>query len=92
MRSQLLKFSTYGLSIISSSSRATASTYLNELGSDDRWIEKQLSHSDNDKTRSTYNHAKWLRNRRSMLQWYADFLDGKAEMPVHDDGLDKIKY
>ncbi|CAA0235848.1 hypothetical protein NQ810_04295 [Acinetobacter baumannii] len=66
--------------------RATASTYLNELGSDDRWIEKQLSHTDNDKTRATYNHAKWLRNRRSMLQWYADFLDGKVEMPVHEDG------
>lgn len=65
--------------------RATASTYLNELGSDDRWIEKQLSHTDNDKTRATYNHAKWLRNRRSMLQWYADFLDGKAEMPVHEE-------
>lgn len=65
--------------------RATASTYLNELGSDDRWIEKQLSHTDRDKTRATYNHAKWLRKRRAMLQWYADFLDGKVEMPVHED-------
>ncbi len=44
-----------------------------------------ISHTDNDKTRATYNHAKWLRNRRSMLQWYADFLDGKAEMPVHEE-------
>ncbi|WP_151831510.1 tyrosine-type recombinase/integrase [Acinetobacter ursingii] len=65
--------------------RATASTYLNELGSDERWIEKQLSHSDKDKTRATYNHAKWLQKRRAMLQWYADFLDGEVEMPVHYD-------
>lgn len=65
--------------------RATASTYLNELGTDGRWIEKQLSHSDQDKTRATYNHAKWLRKRRAMLQWYADFLDGKVELPTHDD-------
>lgn len=65
--------------------RATASTYLNELGSDDRLIEKQLSHTDRDKTRATYNHAKWLRKRRAMLQWYADFLDGKVEMPNNDD-------
>lgn len=65
--------------------RATASTYLNELGSDDRWIEKQLSHTDRDQTRATYNHAKWLRKRRAMLQWYADFLDGKVEMPAHEE-------
>ena len=65
--------------------RATASTYLNELGSDDRWIEKQLSHTDRDQTRATYNHAKWLRKRRAMLQWYADFLDGKVEIPVHEE-------
>lgn len=37
------------------------------------------------------NHAKWLRKRRSILQWYAEFLDGKAEMPVHDDGLDQLR-
>ncbi|EFF82088.1 tyrosine-type recombinase/integrase [Acinetobacter haemolyticus] len=55
--------------------RATASTLLNEKGYEKDWINKQLAHKDPDKTRATYNHAKWLSSRRKMLQDWADIVD-----------------
>lgn len=56
--------------------RATASTMLNEKGYDEDWIEKQLAHADDNKTRASYNHAKYLEDRRKMLQDWADIVDG----------------
>ncbi len=56
--------------------RATASTMLNEKGYDEDWIEKQLAHADDNKTRASYNHAKYLDDRRKMLQDWADIVDG----------------
>jgi len=58
--------------------RATASTLLNEKDYDDKWIEKQLAHADGNKTRATYNHAKYLESRRKMLQDWADIVDSWA--------------
>lgn len=55
--------------------RATASTILNEKGYDQNWIEKQLAHADEDKTRASYNHAQYLDDRRKMLQDWADIVD-----------------
>ncbi|MFY6010326.1 tyrosine-type recombinase/integrase [Acinetobacter baumannii] len=55
--------------------RATASTLLNEKDYDDKWIEKQLAHADGNKTRATYNHAKYLESRRKMMQDWADIVD-----------------
>ncbi|KVX52984.1 tyrosine-type recombinase/integrase [Burkholderia stagnalis] len=54
--------------------RATASTYLHEGGWKDEVVEMQLSHKDKDRTRSTYNHAKYLPERRDMMQSWADWL------------------
>ncbi|WOE40654.1 tyrosine-type recombinase/integrase [Acinetobacter chinensis] len=59
--------------------RATASTLLNEKGYDEDWIEKQLAHSDDNKTRASYNHARYLDDRRNMLQDWADIVDGWKE-------------
>ncbi|WP_180109362.1 MULTISPECIES: tyrosine-type recombinase/integrase [unclassified Acinetobacter] len=56
--------------------RATASTLLNEYGYDDKWIEAQLAHADDNKTRASYNHAKYLADRRKMMQDWADMVDG----------------
>ena len=56
--------------------RATASTVLNEFNYDSDWIEIQLAHSSDDKTRATYNHAKYMNGRVGMMQWWADYLDG----------------
>jgi integrase len=58
--------------------RATISTALNELGYNRDWIEAQLSHSDKDRVRAIYNHAKYLEQRRRMMQEWADRLDALA--------------
>jgi integrase len=55
--------------------RALASTQLNELGWNDKWIEAQLSHSDRNRVRKAYNHAKYLPQRRVMMQAWADYID-----------------
>jgi integrase len=55
--------------------RSLASTQLNELGWNDRWIETQLSHADRNKIRGAYNHAKYLPQRRTMMQAWSDYLD-----------------
>ena len=55
--------------------RATASTILNEKNYNDDWIELQLAHSSDNKTRATYNHAKYMTQRRKMMQDWCDIVD-----------------
>jgi integrase len=59
--------------------RATASTNLNELGFRADVIEAQLAHKEPDAVRLAYNRAEYLKERRSMMQAYADFLDELRE-------------
>ncbi len=56
--------------------RATASTVLNEQGFAPDVIERQLAHAERNKIRAAYNHAQHLPQRRKMMQWWADYLDG----------------
>jgi integrase len=56
--------------------RSTASTILNEHGFQPDVIERQLAHCERDKVRAAYNHAQYLPERRKMMQWWADYLDG----------------
>jgi integrase len=56
--------------------RSTASTILNENGFRADVIERQLAHSERNSVRAAYNHAQYLPERRKMMQWWADFLDG----------------
>lgn len=56
--------------------RATASTELNGLNYESDWVEMQLAHSEDNKTRASYNHAKYLADRRKMLQDWCDIVDG----------------
>ncbi len=55
--------------------RHLASTSLNEMGFDGRWVEKQLSHEDKNAVRGTYNKAQYLPERTKMMQEWADFVD-----------------
>ena len=55
--------------------RSLASTILNEAGFDQDWIELQLAHVEENDSRRAYNHARWLDQRRRMMEWYADYLD-----------------
>jgi len=59
--------------------RATASTILNENGFPPDVIERQLAHGERNKVRAAYNHAQYLPERRKMMHWWADYLDGVAE-------------
>lgn len=54
--------------------RHTMSTILHEQGFDSAWIEMQLAHVDKNGIRGTYNHAQYLEKRRSMLQFYSEFI------------------
>lgn len=58
--------------------RSTASTILNEHGFRSDVIERQLAHGERNKVRASYNHAQYLKERREMMQWYADHLDKLA--------------
>jgi len=74
--------------------RSLASTVLNESDFfDERWIEFQLAHLEKNKVKRAYNKAKWLDQRFSMLQWYADYLDelrkGNFVKPVAFASLNK---
>ncbi|MDM1342589.1 MULTISPECIES: integrase arm-type DNA-binding domain-containing protein [Acinetobacter] len=56
--------------------RSTFSTILNESGLfQSNWIEAQLSHTDKNKTRASYNHAEYFNQRVEMMQWWGDFID-----------------
>lgn len=56
--------------------RSLASTRLNEMGYRPDVIEAQLSHGEKDTIRKAYNRAVYMDERRTMMQEWADYLDG----------------
>ena len=55
--------------------RGLASTVLNESGEfESDWIEAQLAHSTRG-VRAAYNSAKYLKHRRAMMIWWANYLE-----------------
>lgn len=79
--------------------RGLASTILHENGFDDEHIELQLAHQKRNKVAAAYNHAKYLKQRKAMMQWWADYLDaqlanGRRRTPVgavREKSLGRIK-
>ena len=55
--------------------RRTASTVLHEVGFNSDWIEKCLAHEQRG-VRAIYNKAEYAEQRRTMLQTWADMLEG----------------
>jgi len=56
--------------------RAMARTVLKEhLGVDDRYLEKQLAHEDENKTRRAYKRAEYSDERVKLMQTWSDWLD-----------------
>lgn len=56
--------------------RGVASTVLYDSGQfEEDWIEMQLAHVQRNKVKGAYNHAKYLKQRTAMMQWWADYLD-----------------
>ena len=56
--------------------RSMASTVLNENSWTPDAIERQLAHVEGNSIRAAYNYAEHLEERRRMMQWWADYLDG----------------
>ena len=57
--------------------RGLASTILHENGFEDEHVELQLAHQKRNKVAAAYNHAKYLNQRKTMMQWWADYLDAQ---------------
>jgi integrase len=58
--------------------RALASTTLNEQSFDYDVIEMALAHIDPNETRRSYNHAKYLPQRRVMMEWWSQHIEDAA--------------
>jgi len=56
--------------------RSLASTVLNEAKFNRDWIEMQPAHADSS-VRGVYNAAEWLSVRRTMFQWWADYVEAQ---------------
>lgn len=58
---------------------ASSSLYESDLWSEDA-IERQMSHRERKKVKGAYTHrAEFMEQRRSMVQWWADYLDANRE-------------
>jgi len=55
--------------------RSMASTMLNEAGQKFDVIEIQLGHKGHDRIRAIYNRAEYMKERRDLMQKWADYLD-----------------
>ncbi|MCC6209545.1 MAG: tyrosine-type recombinase/integrase [Burkholderiales bacterium] len=55
--------------------RGVASTALNEAGYRPDVIEAQLAHVEENRVRAAYNHARYVEERRELMQHWADYLD-----------------
>jgi integrase len=55
--------------------RSMASTLLHELGWPHEAIEAQLAHGQRNQVSAAYNFAKYLPERRRMMQGWGDYLD-----------------
>lgn len=57
--------------------RAVASTIMNESGLfRPDVVERQLAHCERNEVRGAYNRAEYLPERRKLMQWWGDYLDG----------------
>ena len=56
--------------------RSVFSTIANESGFNPDAIERQLAHREGNAIRSAYNRGDYLEERKKMMQWWADLLDG----------------
>ena len=54
--------------------RGLASTILHEQGFEHEHVEIQLAHVQRNTVSAAYNHARYLKPRAAMMQWWADYL------------------
>ncbi len=57
--------------------RALFSTVANECGWNPDVIERQLAHVERNEVRAAYHRSTYLKDRAALMQWWADYLDGR---------------
>lgn len=57
--------------------RALFSTVANECGHNPDAIERQLAHVERNEVRAAYHRATYMKDRAALVQWWADYLDGR---------------
>ncbi|MBS0448239.1 MAG: hypothetical protein JSR59_20100 [Proteobacteria bacterium] len=57
--------------------RSLFSTVADEQGHDADVIERQLGHIERNKVRAAYHRAAYVKDRTVLMQWWADYVDGK---------------
>jgi integrase len=57
--------------------RALFSTVANECGHDADVIERHLAHVERNEVRAAYHRSTYVAERAALVQWWADYLDGK---------------
>jgi integrase len=57
--------------------RSLFSTVANECGWNPDVIERQLAHIERNKVRAAYHRSTYTSEREKMMQWWADYLDGR---------------
>ena len=57
--------------------RALFSTVANECGWNPDVIERQLAHKEANEVRAAYHRSTYLTERERLMQWWADYLDGR---------------
>lgn len=57
--------------------RALFSTVANECGWNPDVIERQLAHVERNGVRAAYHRSTYMQDRQKLLQWWADYLDGR---------------
>lgn len=67
--------------------RGTASTLLHEEGMKPEVIEVQLAHKERNSVKAAYNKAKYLSERKVMMQRWSDFIDSLIAPPTDAHGL-----
>ena len=58
--------------------RALFSTVANECGWNPDVIERQLAHKEQNEIRAAYHRSTYLADRVKLMQWWADYLDGRT--------------
>lgn len=54
--------------------RSVASTVFNDNEFNEKVIEMQLAHIEKDRTKAAYNRAKYLTQRKELMNWWSDYL------------------
>jgi integrase len=57
--------------------RALFSTVANECNWNSDAIERQLAHLEKNGVRAAYHRSTYLEDRAKLMQWWADYLDGR---------------